>query len=286
MALANIWAIFAISWDILSGHTGYISFGHSVLSGIAAYTTAIITFNIDPSIPMYVTFPLSVLAALAIGLLFALPSLRLKGPYFSLITLLAVLIMVRLVFILSDYTRGELGIGDIPIISYNYTAVYYVTFVPMIIIAGVLFYISRSDVGSVFTAIRENEYAVSAAGINPTKFKLWAFVLSAIPMGIGGTLLAHFYGSVDPGTVLELERSVEIIMMVIIGGSGTILGPIAGAYLFISLRDLILGSVLSTTGRWIALWTIMLVIMIYARDGIFYRLWIRIGNLDREGNDE
>jgi branched-chain amino acid transport system permease protein len=282
MALANIWAIFAASWDILSGYTGYISFGHSALSGVAAYTTALILFNIDPGMSILITFPLSVLFALIVGLLFAFPALRLKGPYFSLITLLSVLILIRLVFILSDYTRGELGIGEVPIISFDYTMVYYVTFLPMILIVSVLFYISRSDIGNVFVAIRENEYAVEAAGLDTTKFKLWAFTLSAIPMGIGGTLLAHFYGNVDPATVLEVERSIEMVMMAIIGGTGTILGPVVGAYIFILLRDIVFTSFLGSTERWIALWSVVLVILVVANDGIVYRLWNKIGELGGE----
>jgi branched-chain amino acid transport system permease protein len=282
-ALANIWAIFAMSWDILSGHTGYLSFGHSVISGSAAYTTGLVLLNVDATIPMYVTAPLSVGVAIVVGLLFAWPSLRLKGPYFSILTLLAVLIVVRLVFIFSEYTRGELGIGAVPVITYDNTLLFYLTLLPMLVIAALLLYISRSNIGMIFVSIRENEQAVEDAGIDTTKFKLWAFILSAVPMGMGGVMIAHVYGNVDPTTVLVLERTVEMILMVIIGGIGTIIGGIAGAYAFLFLRDFLFVELFGSTERWLALWIAMVLAPMYARDGVFLKLWNYLGD-DEEGD--
>ncbi len=290
LALGSIWAILAMGWDIISGHTGYISFGHSALSGGGAYAVALALTYVSADIPFVVTLGLSVLAAFTIGMLFALPSLRLKGPYFSLMTLLAVLILYRLAYPFNQYTGGELGLrvprfSDVAFVSGLASASvvrYYIALLTMMAIAVGLLYVSRSNVGMVFVAIRDNERAVEAAGLDTTKFKLWAFTLSSIPMGIGGAYLGHFYGNVDPSTVLLIDRSIEMIVMSAIGGMGSILGPIFGAMLFVFLRDeFLLHTIdLSSTQRWVALWFIAGVLLLYARDGIFRRFWHWIGQFE------
>lgn len=281
LALANIFAIFAMSWDIQSGYTGYISFGHAVLSGAAAYTTGLLLTNVDPTIPLYLTFPLSVLAALVVGLLLAVPTLRLHGPYFSLLTLVAGLLFYRLTRTFSGYTGGEQGmlVGRL---TFDSVLLFYITLVPMLVIAVSLLYIARSNVGSIFIAIRENERAVEAAGIDTTKFKIWSFALSAIPMGVGGFLFAHFDGTVNPTDILLVDRSIEMIAMAVIGGMSSILGPLAGAFLFVILRDSVLTAFLSGTQRWIALWIFVLLVLVYAREGIFRKLWHKIGKWEEE----
>jgi len=272
-AFANIWVIFAVSWDIISGHTNYISFGHSFLSGLAAYTTALLTFNIDPNMSMYITFPISVAVAVLAGLAFALPSLRLSGPYFSLLTFVSVLIATKAVFIFSEYTNGEMGISTVSVLTFDNTEMFYYTLVPALLIAGILLYISRSNVGLVLKAIGQNEPAVEAAGLDTTKFKLWGFIYSAVPMGIGGALLAHFFGNVEPIAFLIVDRSIEMIAIAAVGGMGTILGPVGGAYLLIYLRDELFRAFLGPNARWVAVWTVVLILLVTSPEGLFTRFW-------------
>ncbi|AXR79064.1 branched-chain amino acid ABC transporter permease [Natrarchaeobaculum sulfurireducens] len=295
LALASIWAILAMAWDIQSGYTGYISFGHAVLSGGAAYTTAMLVAHVNPDLPFLVTAPISVFAALVIGLVIAIPSLRLRGPYFSLVTFVAGLIFYQLTYAFSGYTGGELGqrVGRIEfelagaqVTTFDPVTRYYVMLVPMLVIAVALLYVARSNVGMILIAIRENEEAVAAAGIDTTKFKIWSFVLSSIPMGVGGVLLAHFYGSVNPLNFLLVDRSIEIIAMAVVGGMSSILGPIGGAFLVIVLREEVLG-VFGVTGRWVALWTVVLLVLVFARDGLFRKLWHILGDRGRaDGGDD
>lgn len=287
MGYASIWAIFAMGWDIISGHTGYISFGHSLLSGGAAYTTALIFFNIDPNMSMLVTFPVSIIAAVLIGWAFALPSLRLRGPYFSLVTFVGALIGVKLVTIFSGYTNGELGIQAVPVFTYNTTLLYYITLSLMIIIAIVLTTISRSYVGRILIGIRENESGVEEAGINTTKFKLWAFTVSAIVMGIGGATLAHFYGNVAPANSLAVHNSILMIGMAAVGGMGTILAPAGGAYLLIVLRDIVFRSIipLGPNERFLALWVFIIVLLVAVPEGIFKQLWNKIPDLSGDHDE-
>lgn len=284
LALACVWAIFAMGWDIQSGYTGYISFGHSVLSGAAGYTTALLLAHVSPELSLLITAPLSVLAAIVIGLLIALPSLRLEGPYFSLITFVAVLLFYR-VIIAYGPLGGETGIQAPNVWTWDPFWRYYLMLVPMLLVALGLTLLARSNLGLILVAIRENEPAVSAAGINPTKFKIWSFVLSSIPMGIGGVLLVGFTGNVDPNTFVIVDNSIEMIAMAVLGGMSSILGPLGGAFLFEILNHEILGLfVASTSMRYFVLFMIVVLVLVFARDGLFRRLWHRLG--DVRGDEE
>jgi branched-chain amino acid transport system permease protein len=281
MALASIWAIFAMSWDIQSGYTGYISFGHSVLSSAAGYTTALLLVNVNPELSLFVTAPLSVLAALIVGLLVALPTLRLEGPYFSLITFVSVLLFYRLTTAYS-VLGGIPGFQEPSVFTWDPVMRYYYMVVPMLLIALALTYLARSNLGMILIAIRENEAAVSAAGINPTKFKIGSFVLSSIPMGIGGVLLVGFTGNVDPSTFVIVDNSIEIIAIAVLGGMSSILGPLGGAFLFEFLNHEILGD-LETSIRYLLLWAAVLSVLVFARNGLFRKVWHRLGAV---GGDE
>jgi branched-chain amino acid transport system permease protein len=281
LGLASIWAIFAMSWDIQSGYTGYISFGHSALSGVAGYTTALLLVNVNPEMSFMLTAVLSVLASLVLGLLIALPTLRLEGPYFSLITFVAVLLFYRLTTAY-DVLGGIPGFSQPEVFTWDPFLRYYYMVVPMLLIAVVLTSLARSNLGMILVAIRENEPAVSAAGLNPTKFKIWSFVLSSIPMGIGGVLLVGFYGNVDPATFVLVDNSIEMIAMAVLGGMSSILGPMGGAFLFEFLNHEVLGG-LSRATRYMILWTLVLLVLVFARRGVFRKVWHRLGAV---GGDE
>ncbi len=292
LAVGCIWAIFAMAWDIQSGYTGYISFGHSALSGIAGYTVGMLGFNLEAvnqfvylgeNAPVVrIALPLAILAALVLGLAIALISLRLRGPYFSLVTLVTVLLFMRLIRAFSEYTNGENGIagfrfglapfhlGD-PVVRYYWMAI------PMLIVAAILVVISRSNVGLILTGIRENEAAVSAAGISPTKFKIASFVISSIPMGLAGAMLAYFQGSVSQQSHVMVDNSIEMIAMAVIGGMASILGPMFGAISLVYVEETVIHAMLSPGLRGLALWSLILLIFLVARDGVFRRIWHGLG---------
>lgn len=282
LAFASVWAVFAMGWDVQSGYTGYISFGHSVLSGGAAYTTAVL-FSQYGAQPFYITAPVSVLVAVVIGLLIALPSLRLEGPYFSLVTFAAVLLFYQATLAF-DFLGGSAGIRIERIISpAEPIARYYVLLIPMLVIALGLTIITRSNHGLVFTAIRENEDAVSAAGLNPTKFKIWSFLISAIVMGIGGVMLAAAFSNIEPGAFVVVDRSIEMIAMAVLGGMASILGAMGGAFVFYILRDVILDLFTDSTSlKFTILFLTIILILVIARDGLFRKLWRRLGNIGDE----
>lgn len=280
LTVAVIWAILAMGWDVLSGYTGYISFGHSILVAAGAYTSGIILTQMDLGIPIWAIVIISISAAIVVGMLFALPSLRLQGPYFSLVTLVVVLIGLGLVRVFNQYTGGQQGlIGIPPLVSYDPVEQYYTALIPMLVIALALTYIGRSNIGMILVAIRENEESVEEAGISTTKFKLFAFIISTIPTAIGGILLTHFYGQVTPPTVLALARSIEMIAMVIIGGIGTIVGPLFGGVLFIVLDNIIVDNLVGSDYTNIVMWTLVLLVLVMYPQGVVIKVWNLLGKL-------
>ena len=292
LALGCIWAIFAMAWDIQSGYTGYISFGHSALAGMGGYTVGMLGYNLEAvnqvvylgqNAPVvHIALALAVLTTLILGLLIAMISLRLRGPYFSLVTLVAVLLFMRLIRGFNQYTNGENGISGFqhglqPFSLGDPIARYYWMAIPMLLVAAVLLVIARSNVGLILTGIRENEAAVSAAGISPTKFKVTSFVISSIPMGLAGAMLAYFQGSVSQQSHVMVDNSIEIIAMAVIGGMASILGPLFGAMSLIYVEDRILHALFEPGMRGLVLWSLILVVFLVARDGIFRRIWHGLG---------
>ncbi|MGQ4554306.1 ABC transporter permease subunit [Halobellus sp. GM3] len=244
VATAYFFAMFAMSWDVVSGYTGQISLGHGAFFTAGGYTSTLLnlTFGLDPVL----TIPAGVVVAVVAGLILGIPTLRLKGPYFSLVTLIAPLILLRVFIVYSDVLGGTTGLSRPDALfdlgSTDAIATYYVAFGLFTIVLAVLLAVTRSNAGDVFTAIRESEDAVSSAGLNPAKFKLFAFALSAAIGGLAGAVFVHTpVGSPTPSSLLDLFVSVEVIIAAIIGGMGTIVGAAVGGLFFVLLREVLSG---------------------------------------------
>ena len=150
---ANYLAIFAMSWDILSGRTGYISFGHPFLIGIAGYTTAMLTYHLDT--PLYLSIPLAVLATMVGGTLFFLPALRIRGTYFALVTLAFMELMYQLTPVLRpDITGGTRGLSGIPTLMTGAVPNYYISSSVMFVIGISLWLLIKTRLGTALSAIR------------------------------------------------------------------------------------------------------------------------------------
>jgi branched-chain amino acid transport system permease protein len=235
---ALYFAVFAMTWDAVSGYTGQISFGHALFFGVGGYTSGML--NIHLGVDPLLAIPAGIVAATVAGLVIGVPALRVQGPYLSLITLVAPIILLRVFVFFSEWTGGEIGLIGIAALVEGTMANYYVAFGLFVFALVVFLAVTRSDAGSVFTAIREDEEAVSASGIDPEKFKIFAFALSAAVGGLAGAMLAHSnVGSVTPSQLLALTVSIEVIIATIFGGMGTIVGAAAGGLLFYMLRDVL-----------------------------------------------
>lgn len=225
----------AYSWNLISGYTGYLSFGHVAFFGIGAYTVGVLASVQGYGWP----WPLAVLAGGLLAGGVAVPlgwlMLRLRGPYFA-IGMLAVAESTRLLASAwDDVTRG--GLGIFVSTTYNVRSVYYALLGVVVAIMALTYWVDNSPFGLRLLSIREDEDAAEMLGVKTTREKLKAYVLSAFFPGIIGGLYAWYIGYIDPTSVFALSFSASMILMTLLGGAGTFIGPLIGASVFSSVLE-------------------------------------------------
>jgi branched-chain amino acid transport system permease protein len=265
--LTCIFAIFAASWDLLSGFTGQMNFGHALFFGVGAYGAALL--NQHAHLPPWGSIPLGALAAVLTGLIIGIPCLRLRGTYLALTTLAFPIILMGLVFAFPDFTGGELGISGIDRLDRSRVANYYIAAVLMLGLCTIMWKITDSNTGIIFHAIREDELAVRAAGINTTRYKLLAFCLSGFFAGISGGLYAHFMRIAGPST-LEVSLSFQVVIWSIFGGIVTIYGPVGAVFILFPMLEFLR---FWPEYRTLMFACVVLLILLYMPDGLFP--WLR-----------
>ncbi|WP_436640165.1 branched-chain amino acid ABC transporter permease [Microbaculum sp. FT89] len=264
---ANYLAIFAMSWDFLSGRTGYISFGHPFLIGIGAYTTAILSYRFH--VPVSISIPAAVVVTMLAGTLFFLPALRIRGSYFALVTLAFMELMYQLVQVIRpDLTGGTRGISGVKTLLSGATNNFYLSFGLMTVIAIFLWSLNRTRVGTALSAIGMNEESVRGSGLNTTKLKLFAFMVSAFVAGVGGAFYVHYLGSIAPRALFDINFLFTIIVASLIGGASTIIGPMAGAFFLTFLLEY-LRPYLPGTERYFIYGTVALALFMYQPKGLY-----------------
>jgi branched-chain amino acid transport system permease protein len=236
--LATLYAAIAASWDLLSGYTGRENFGHAMFIGTGAYTAAL--FNTRLHLPPVLGIAAGGGAVVALAILVGVPTLRLRGPYFALATLAGAGIMERLALLLWPLTGGEDGVYGVRPLSLSAPTTYLTTLAFMAAVVVGLYWATRSEWGMVLRAIRANEEACEASGLNTTVYKMGALLLSALPAGLAGGLYAHVQEHVGPA-VYSAALSVTVIIMTVIGGIGTIYGAAAGGFLLTALGEVLRG---------------------------------------------
>lgn len=273
---ANFVAIFAISWDVLSGRTGYISFGHPFLIGIGAYTTAILTKRFD--VPVELSIPIAVLVTMIGGIIVFLPALRIKGSYFALVTLAFMELMYQLVQVIRpDLTGGTRGMSGIQTLTRGAENGYYMSLSLMLAVALTMWLLMRTRLGTALSAIGMNEESVRGSGLNTTRLKLFAFLTSAMVAGLGGAFYVHYLGSIAPRALFDINFVFTIIVAALIGGASTIIGPMIGAFFLTFLLEY-LRPWLPGSERYLVYGIIALLIYMYQPKGIYQmamQLWAR-----------
>ena len=269
---ANMFVIFAVSWDFISGYTGQINFGHALFFGVAAYTSALLNKHLGWQ--PWATIPIGALGAVIAGVLMCLPALRLRGPYLSLVTLAFPLILLGVIFAFTDFTGGELGISGLDRISESKTVDYYVSALVMIVSVFIMWKLTdaRSSLvrtGIIFHAIREDEIAARASGINTIRYKLLAFAVGGFFAGIAGGFYAHFMRIAGPST-LELALSFQAIIWTVFGGIVSIYGPFVGVYFLYPLMEFLR---VVPELRYLIFAAIVILILLFMPEGI--AVWIR-----------
>ncbi|MBA7474014.1 hypothetical protein ES707_09361 [subsurface metagenome] len=269
--MASIFAIFAASWDLLSGFTGQLNFGHALFFGVAAYTAALL--NLHFGLAPWLTIPLGALAAVLAGLVIGVPCLRLRGVYLALATLAFPLILTGFIFVFPGITGGELGVSGIDPLSGSRTIDYYIAITLMIVLGFVMWKITASKTGIIFHAIREDEVTARASGINTTRYKLLAFCLSGFFAGIAGGLYVHYMKVAGPST-LELMLSFQVVIWAIFGGIATIYGPIAGVFIiYIPYTTIMTSLPVVSEIRMLLVAIIIVLVMLFMPEGL--TTWVR-----------
>ena len=234
LTMTCLFAIFAASWDLLAGYTGQVNFGHALFFGAGAYASALasLKFGVSP----WLTIWLAAAVAALFGYLSGFLCLRLRGSYLSLATLAFPLIALGLLFAFPDFSGGELGVSGLQRLVIGVTANYYLACVSMLVVVFGLWALADSRFGIVLHAIRDDEVAARASGINTPRYKLAVFALSAAAAGFAGALLAHYLRVAGPST-LEVALSFQVVIWGIFGGVATIYGPVAAVFILYPLTE-------------------------------------------------
>lgn len=243
--LALIWVVLSQGQNLIQGFTGYVSIAQAGFMGIGAYGSTLLSVKLGWPVWLAMAAAPAVTAALAV--LAGYPSLRVKGHYFAIVTLAYNMVIFIVLMTWSSLTGGEAGITNVPrppnitagglVWDFGGRVGYYYLVLAAAGLATVLCaLILHSRVGRVLLAIRQNEALIEAAGVQTWRYKLFAFVVSASLAGLAGALYAHFIGFLNPDA-FGVDHSLNAILAVILGGSGTLSGPVVGAFAVVFLPE-------------------------------------------------
>ncbi|MGH8738226.1 MAG: branched-chain amino acid ABC transporter permease [Burkholderiales bacterium] len=239
LTVAYYTAVFAMSWDLLFGFAGEVNFGPTFLIGLGAYTAGILDARLSPDISIWLCVAAGAAAAVVGGVVLGLPALRMRGPYFGLTTLVAVLILQSFVVVFASLTGGEIGLTVPDVISISASVNYWIAFGFMAISGAILFGLSRSAIGLILQTTGQDPIQAGALGFNVTKHKLAAFIVSAFFSGLAGALMVFYMGTASVGTFVDIGVGVQVIIAAVLGGRRTIVGAAIGAVFLIGMGELL-----------------------------------------------
>lgn len=268
--VSGINIILAVSLALINGFTGQFSLGHAGFMAIGGYAAAAFTFYLGPSLSLqsdvllFFALIIGGLAAAICGWLVGLPSLRLKGDYLAMVTL-GLGEIIRVVFLNVEALGGARGLTGIQSLTNQYWIVF-----SCIAVTFAVLRLLGSAPGRAMLAVREDEIAAESMGVNTTSTKVWAFVIGAFWAGIAGALYAHYYAYLNPSN-FTFNRSFEIIVIIVLGGSGSISGAIVAAILLTILPEALrpLQEITKVDFRMIIYSLILILFMLLRPNGLF-----------------
>ena len=233
VTLAMLFSMLTASYDLMPGFTGPLSFCPAAFYGLGAYSSALLTLN--AGMTFWLALPVSTMAVFLFAVVVGYPALKLKGHYFAVTTFFFGHFIYLVLLNSREITKGPLGLGGIRppegflgIDFTSMTAMYYLILLFGVVTVAFLLTLVNSGVGKMLISIRENEDLAQAAGVNTAFYKVLAFSISSGLAGMTGCLFAHFFRLLHPST-FSWMTSEMIVIMFLVGGSGTIIGPIIGA---------------------------------------------------------
>lgn len=239
-----MYAVIAHGMNLMYGYMGYLPFGNAMFFGIGAYVTAI---GMSKGLPFLVVVPLAAITAILFSILLGLPILRLRGHYFAIATIGMSAAILSVVQNTTQITGGAMGttlpiIDKAPGVVYNY---FYLAMLALMVITSLsLHFIIKSKFGFGIRSIKANEEAANSMGINTTFHKVIAWAISAFFTSIAGALYAYWMSFIAPDEVFDIMIAVNTIVIMLIGGAGSILGPIIGAFIIELLSEVTWGAFL------------------------------------------
>lgn len=243
--LILFWSYLGTAWNILGGYAGQFSFGHAAYFGLGAYTSTflLVSRGVNPWLGMLIGGAIAALFGVFTG--FLTERYGIRGPYFALATF-AFAEMLRLVANNLEMINGSRGlqvklIGGSSWLAFQFEddrrPYYYVMLGLLALAIGITFLLARARAGYYFQAIREDEEAAATLGVNTMRYKLLATAVSAFLTALGGTFYAQYLFFIDPGLVFGASISVEILLRPLLGGAGTVLGPLVGGIVLTPLAE-------------------------------------------------
>lgn len=274
-----VFVMLGVSWNLLAGYAGQISLGHAAFFGMGAFVAAWLTTPSGAGFPTSIQLPILVaivvggLAAALIALLIGPIIFRLRGHYFAIGTLALASVIELVMLDQRSYTGGSTGYyvqGDLSIDALGVThgdVMFFLTLFTTIATVAITYYIVRGAGGLGMKAIHDDEGAASSLGVNPLKYKMYAFVVSSFFAGLAGALYGHYTLYINPESTLSVTWTIDSLVVVILGGMGTFAGPLLGAGLFLVLDNAlatVVGS-LSTTVEG----ALIILFIIYLPQGLY-----------------
>lgn len=264
-----IFALFAMSLDLLIGYTGMASLGHAAYFGLSAYATGLLALKLGWNV--WFALPAGLLASALAATLFGLLALRTRGSYFLMITLALSQLMWGIAFGWRSLTGGDDGLPDVPrprlgggLALTDGVSFYFFVLLFVGLSSWILYRIVSSPFGYCLRGVRESETRMLALGYHVWRYKFAVFVLGGVFAGLAGALYVYYNRFVSPDYI-HVARSAEVLLMVILGGAGTLLGPAVGAALIVALENVISAH----TERWVMLLGFVYVIVaLYAPNGL------------------
>jgi branched-chain amino acid transport system permease protein len=265
----SFFVVLAAAWNLLGGFAGQVSLGYSAFVGIGAYTTVLLA---KAGWSPWLTLPVGAAIAAAFSVVVGLPTFRLRGPYFTIATI-GVGEAVRVIASGLDFTGGSSGLR-MPAGTFDFTANYYAMVGLALVTLALVAWLQQHAFGLALEAIRQDIDGAEALGVNSTQVKLQAHAISSALVAVAGGLFATNFQYISPGSVFDFRLSLTIVLMPIVGGMGTLTGPVLGAMLFSYLQIKLLASPALRDSYLFIYGGLLIVVMLFEPRGM-------VGLLDR-----
>ncbi|MDJ0950162.1 MAG: branched-chain amino acid ABC transporter permease [Alphaproteobacteria bacterium] len=255
-----MYAVLALSWNFIGGMAGYPSFATAAFFGLGAYCGAILQ---KAGVPMFLSWAAAGLFTGVFAMLLGRAILHLKGHYFAIASLIVAEALREVVNTWTELTGGGMGL-NLPVLQMDVTDQARFFFFAMLVVAASTFVLSavviRGKLGFGLSCIKQNEDAANILGVDATRYKVFAFVLSAVFVGPAGAIYAGWVNYIEPADAFDVLLSVKPIVMVILGGAGTLYGPVVGAFAFLILEEVVWRNVLTFHSGLLGLLIVLLVL--------------------------